>query len=157
MTTAAAVALSALVAGTLDITATGSLMRAQGVPFPRLMQGVASGAIGGAAFEGGAGTAAFGLLLHYCIASTWAVIYWILVHPWPALFSRPLLIGATYGVVVHLVMSGIVLPLSRLRRPFSWNAWLMQIPIHMFCVGIPIAWIQSHALQNHALQSYVLR
>ena len=147
MTTAGAVALSALVSGTLDVTATGSLMRAQGVPFRRLMQAVASGAMGGAAFEGGLATAAIGFTLHYCIAAIWATTYWILVHPWPALLSRPRLFGAAYGLAVHLVMSGVVLPLSRLRRPFSWKAWLTQIPIHMLCVGIPIAWMQSWLLR----------
>jgi len=147
MTTAGAIALSALVAGTLDLTATGSLIKAQGVPFRRLMQGVASGALGSAAFEGGVGTAAVGLLLHYCIASAWAVIYSVLADRWPALYVRPLAFGAVYGLAAHLIMSGIVLPLSRLRRPFSWKAWFMQIPIHMLCVGIPVAWIQSSTLR----------
>jgi len=151
VTSTGAIALSALIAGTLDVSATGSLMRAQGVPFRRLMQGVASGALGSAAFEGGVGTAALGFFLHYCIAAGWATIYWIAGHRWPVLFSWPLLLGAAYGLAVHLVMSGIVLPLSRLRRPFSWKAWLMQIPIHMLCVGIPIAWVQGW------LQSSVLR
>ncbi|MFP5229321.1 MAG: hypothetical protein ACLGXA_17050 [Acidobacteriota bacterium] len=147
MTTAAAIALSALVAGTLDVTATASLMGARGLPFRRVMQGVASGALGGAAFQGGLSTASIGFVLHYCIACAWATLYGIAALRWPALLARPLLLGVAYGLVVHFIMSGAVLPLSRLRSPFKWTAWLIQIPIHMVCVGIPIAWIQSLALR----------
>jgi hypothetical protein len=151
MMAAAAIGLSTLVAGTLDVSATGSLMRAQSVPFHRVLQGVASGALGPAAFDGGSSTAAVGLTCHYFIAFVWAAIYWIVSRRWPMLVSQPILWGALYGIVVHLIMSRIVLPLSRLRRPFSWKAWLMQIPIHMVCVGIAIAWIQSY-VQDHMLR-----
>ena len=140
----AAIALSALVAGTLDITATGALMKAQGVPFRRLLQGVASGALGRSAYEGGSRTAAIGLALHFLIAAFWATLYCAAAAQWRGLPAHPILFGAVYGVVVHLIMSRLVLPLSRLNRPFSWKAWLTQIPIHIVCVGIPIALVQSY-------------
>lgn len=142
------VAVSALVAGTLDIAATGAVMRAQTVPFRRLLQFVASGALGGSAFEGGAGIAAVGLVLHFLVAAIWAAIYYVSARVWPVLLVRPLLWGTLYGVVVHLAMSGVVVPLSRAaKRPFIWKAWLTQLGIHIVCVGVPIAVMQSYGLR----------
>lgn len=149
MTSLLAIALSALIAGTLDIAATGSLMRAQGTPFRRLLQFVASGALGPSALEGGSGTAIAGLALHFGVAGIWALIYFTLADRWPALGALPVLSGALYGAVVHVLMSRIVVPLSRAaKRPFSWKAWLTQLAIHIVCVGIPIAWVQSYWLSR---------
>jgi hypothetical protein len=144
MGTAGVVALSALAAGVLDISATGTLRKTQGVPFRKVLQGVASGAIGGAALEGGAGWAWVGLGLHFLIALIWAGIYFVAADVWPVLQDRPWLCGAIYGPLVHLVMSRVVLPLSRAKRPFSWEAWLTQLAIHVVCVGWPIALVQSY-------------
>jgi uncharacterized membrane protein YagU involved in acid resistance len=143
------IALSAAVAGVLDISATGLLSRAQGVPFSRLLQFVASGAMGTAAFEGGAGTAAIGLALHFLIATIWAVLYFSGANYWPVLMTRPLLCGVLYGLTVHLVMSRAVMPLSRApKRPFAWRAWLVQLAIHIVCVGLPIALLQSSQIRG---------
>jgi uncharacterized membrane protein YagU involved in acid resistance len=145
LTTIEIIGLSGCVAGVLDIGATGLVMKAQGTPFRRLLQFVASGALGPAAFEGGSKTAVFGLLLHFLIAWIWALIYWAAADQWPVMLLRPVLVGAGFGVVVHLVMSQVVVRLSRAaRRPFMWKAWLTQLVIHIVCVGLPIAIIQSY-------------
>ena len=145
MTAIEAIAVSAGVAGTLDIAATGTLMRAQGVPFTRLLQFVASGALGPSAMEGGRRTAGLGLALHFLIAVVWGGIYGVAAGASPMLLGRPVLFGAVFGVVVHLVMSRVVVPLSRApKRPFTWKAWLTQLVIHVVCVGLPIALVQSH-------------
>jgi hypothetical protein len=145
MTAAASIAVSAGVAGILDIAATGALMKAQGVPFTRLLQLVASGVLGGRALEGSGKTAGIGLLLHFLIAAVWAVIYYAASGRLPVLLARPAFCGVVYGVVVHLAMSRVVVPLSRAaKRPFLWKAWLTQLAIHVVCVGMPIALTQSY-------------
>jgi uncharacterized membrane protein YagU involved in acid resistance len=142
------IAWSGGVAGVLDLCATGSLMLAQGVPVRRMLQFIASGALGQKAFEGGTRTAATGLALHFLVAGIWAVAYFIAGGWWPAMLEEPWLYGALFGVVVHLVMSLVVVPLSRAPgRPFAWKAWLMQLAIHVVCVGVPIAVVQSHLLR----------
>jgi hypothetical protein len=41
-------------------------------------------------------------------------------------------------------MSFVVLPLSRgARRPFAWKPWLIQLAVHIVCVGLPIAVVQD--------------
>jgi uncharacterized membrane protein YagU involved in acid resistance len=138
------IAVSGAVAGALDIGATGLLRRAEGVPLHRLLQFIASGLMGTAAFEGGAGTQAIGFVLHFLIATIWAALYFSAANYWPVLVTRPLSCGALYGLTVHLVMSRVVVPLSRAaKRPFPWRAWLTQLAIHIVCVGLPIALVQS--------------
>lgn len=144
MTPIQTIALSGSIAGLLDITATGVLRRIQGVPFRRLLQFVASGVMGASAFEGDLGASSFGLLLHFGIALVWAAAYFFLSLHTPALLKHPLLYGSLYGIFVHLCMSLIVVPLSRTtRRPFTWAAWTIQLVIHVACVGIPIALVES--------------
>jgi uncharacterized membrane protein YagU involved in acid resistance len=139
------IAVSAAVAGALDIGATGLLRRAEGVPFRRLLPFIASGVMGTAAFEGGSGTPALGFVLHFLIATIWAALYFSAANYWPVLMTKPLSCGALYGLTVHLVMSRVVVPLSRAaKRPFAWRAWLTQLAIHIVCVGLPIALLQSN-------------
>jgi hypothetical protein len=50
---------------------------------------------------------------------------------------------------VHLVMSRVVMPLSGApKRPFTWKGWLLQLVIHITCVGLPIALLQSSRLMS---------
>ena len=143
------ITLSAVLAGALDISATGLVRRSEGVPFRRLLQFVASGMMGTAAFEGGANTAAIGLALHFLIAAIWAALYFSAANYWPVLMREPVLCGVLYGCVVHLVMSRVVMPLSRApKRPFTWKGWLLQLVIHIVCVGLPIALLQSSRLMS---------
>ena len=126
-------------AGTLDITATTTLFAMQGLSVRRLWQGIASGALGDAAFKGGNWTAAAGLCFHFIIALTVAAVYYAASRPLAVLVERPILSGAIYGVLVHLVMSRIVVPLSAApKRVFSMKAFLIQLIIHICFVGLPI-------------------
>ena len=138
------VVLAGCVAGVLDLAASTTVFLAQGVPFERLLQGIASGALGPAAFKGGRITAALGLFLHFVIAFVVAALYYSASRKWGALVESPVLYGALYGAAVHVVMSRIVLPLSRApRREFSVKAFLIQLGIHVLFVGLPIARIVS--------------
>lgn len=138
------IALSACLAGVLDICATSIVMTSQGVPIKRLLQFIASGALGPSAFDRGNWTAGIGLLFHFLIAGLVASIYYLVSRRLPIILDRPLLFGALYGIAVHLVMSRLVVPLSRApKRPFSTRAFLTQLVIHVLCVGLPIALTQS--------------
>jgi hypothetical protein len=143
-----AIALSGCLAGVLDLSATATVMTAQGVPVQRLLQFIASGALGTSAFNGGKRTAVIGLLFHFLIAVVAATIYYGMSRELPVSLGRPLLFGTLYGIAVHLVMSQIVVPRSRApRREFSVKAFLTQLVIHFVCVGLPIALMQSYLLR----------
>jgi len=145
MTGLGTIALAGLVAGTLDLTATSTLFVLQGMSVERLWQGIASGAMGDAAFKGGKRTAAVGLFFHFAITLTTTAIYYGFSRWLPVLVERPFLYGAAYGVMVHVVMNRVVLPLSAAaKRPFSAKAFLIQLVIHICFVGLPIALMIHH-------------
>jgi hypothetical protein len=104
----------------------------------RIFQGIASGILGAAAFEGGIPTAVLGVGLHFFIAFAIMAAGFAAGRRIPFLVQRPLLSGAMYGVGVYLFMNAIVLPLAGLGGsvpplPVLANGLL----IHIFGVGIP--------------------
>jgi hypothetical protein len=136
--------LAGLTTGVLDVICALTLNNLRGIPPTRTLQGVASGALGPKSFEGGRSTVALGLGFHFLIAVVAAAAYYAASRKLPILIEHAVLCGLLYGIVVHLFMSFIVLPLSLLQRPFSGKFFVAQLVIHMFCVGLPIALIVRH-------------
>jgi uncharacterized membrane protein YagU involved in acid resistance len=148
MTSLETISLAGLLSGTLDLTATSTSVKTQGIPVERLLQTIASGALGSSAFQRGKKTAALGLFFHFLIAFSVAFAYYAISRKLTALVDSPLFSGVVYGSAVHLVMSRIVVPLSAApKRDFSAKAFLTQLIIHIFCVGLPIALIVSRFSQ----------
>ena len=127
-----------LIAGILDITV--AFIR-WGNP-ARILRGIAGGLLGPSAFQGGAGTAALGLALHFSIALSAAVVYYAASRKLAFLRQRAVVWGMFYGIAVYMVMSWIVVPLSALpksKAPFTLTGLILSLLTHMFCVGLPIA------------------
>ena len=135
------VLIGGLVAGTFDITYACTFWAIKrGVAPTRVFQSVASGLLGDASFTGGARTAALGLFLHYFIATSMAVTYWLFARKWTDLWQKPWVYGPLYGVLLYGIMNYIVVPLSA-ANPGSRNLlWvLLSIAVHAFLIGTPIA------------------
>jgi hypothetical protein len=133
---------SALIVGVLDIVYAILFSYARsGTPPVRLLQSVASGALGRDAFAGGGTTAAIGLGFHFLIAFIVTGVFFAAAARLPALTARPVVIGALYGVAVYLVMNFMVIPLSRIGpRPLPPAVVLVTgVLVHMFLIGVPIA------------------
>jgi uncharacterized membrane protein YagU involved in acid resistance len=133
---------AALIAGALDIIyAIGFSYLRSGTPPARLLQSVASGALGRDAFTGGNTTAALGLGFHFLIAFIVTAIFFAAAARAPALTRRPLVVGALYGIAVYVVMNFVVIPLSRIGpRPLPATIVIVTgVLVHMFLVGAPIA------------------
>lgn len=137
-----AIALSCLIAGTLDISDALIFYGLRGVPPTRLLQGIASGLLGRASFTQGARSAVLGLLLHYFIATTVATIYIVASRHLP-LSRRPFLYGSLYGIVVYIMMNYVVLPLSKIGpRPTPPLIPLINgVAALILFIGLPIAFI----------------
>jgi hypothetical protein len=133
------------IAGTLDILAAFTMQLANGVAPVRVLQAIASGALGRDAFSGGNATALLGLVLHFTIAFGAATVYYTASRFWSFLRRHAVVAGLAYGVVVYLVMQYVVLPLSRVNfRPAPWRTVAILVVVHMFCVGLPIALASRH-------------
>jgi len=130
-----------LVAGTLDIIyACGFWWLRNGVPAGRILQSIAAGLLGEASFAGGAATAALGLVLHYFIATSMSVVYYLVSGMWPLLRQRPWLCGAGYGVLLYVVMNYVVVPLSAAKPSSMDPLWVAcSIVVHILLIGTPIA------------------
>jgi hypothetical protein len=139
-----------LLCGVLDITAAcvNSWIQAGRTP-AMVLKGVASALWGPAATGGGAGMAAIGLAMHFTVALTWTLVFYLLGRRVAFLRTAPLLIvGPLYGVVVFAAMNYGTLPfLSWLRSvylgtPPRWpgSMGVPQLLIHMAFVGLPIVW-----------------
>jgi hypothetical protein len=131
-----AIAVGGLVAGALDLTQALILF---GTRVPLV---VAGGLLGPAAFHGGAGTYALGVLLHFSIAISAAAFYYAASRRLVFLTQHPLVCGLFYGCGVNQVMSLVVLPLSALhdRGPFKLHDLLLGLVVHMVLIGLPISY-----------------
>ena len=143
MTRVHPVVLGGLAVGVLDIVAAFAVRYAFTRTSPvRVLQGIASGLMGPAAFRGGAGAALLGVALHFVIAFGAAGVYYAVSRKWRYLVNHPIVSGVVYGVIVHWVMNSIVLPMSRLpfgatAPPFSFT--VTMVGVHVLFVGLPIA------------------
>jgi len=136
-----------LVAGTLDIVyACVFWGLKRGVPATRIFQSVAAGLLGKASFDGGGWTAALGLALHFFIALSMSVAYYLVARRWPLLHRRPILGGAAYGLLLYGVMNYVVVPLSAAGPGSRDPLWIaLSIAVHVAFVGIPIAVLTRRA------------
>ena len=138
-----------IVAGTLDISYACAFWAVKlGVPARRILQSVAAGLLGEAAFQGGAATAALGLALHFLIAVSMSVTYYLVSRRWSLLWRRPLACGALYGLILYGVMNYIVVPLSAAGSGSRDPLWIgLTVAVHALLIGIPIAWFTRLAHQ----------
>jgi hypothetical protein len=109
----------------------------------RVMQSVASGVLGSAAYAGGGATAVLGVVLHFFIATTVTAVFYFASRKLRVLLEHAVPAGLVYGVGVYLFMNFVVLPLSafppRPAPPLSGR--IIGMLIIMFCIGLPVALI----------------
>ena len=136
-----------LIAGTLDIVyACVYWALKRDVPAQRILQSVAAGLLGEASFDGGWATAGLGLTLHYLIAVSMSVVYYLAARRLPLLRRRPLVCGAGYGLLLYAVMNYVVVPLSAAGPGSKDPLWIaLTIAVHALLIGIPIALAVRHA------------
>ena len=136
-----------LLAGTLDIVYACVFWAVRAdIPPTRIFQSVAAGLLGEASFQGGASTAALGLFLHFLIACTMALVYYVAARRWPVFARRPVPLGVAYGLLLYVVMNLVVVPLSAASPGSRDPTWIaLTVAVHAFLVGLPIAWFAGRA------------
>jgi hypothetical protein len=125
----------------MDITAASIQTMIAGRSPVRMLQGIAMGWFGRASLDGGMLTAVVGFVTHFFIATTWAASYWFASRRFPVLVRHAWVCGTVFALLVYEVMYEIVMPLSAIHRriPRTPQAVLIQVLIHITCVGLPIA------------------
>jgi hypothetical protein len=136
------IAGATLLVGTLDISDAFIFYGLRGISPIGILQGIASGVLGRAAFGMGQRAALLGLFFHFFIAFSATCVFLLAARKLP-LAHRPWLYGALFGVALYIVMNYIVLPLSKIGlRPMPPLVPLVNgIAALVFCIGIPLAFI----------------
>jgi hypothetical protein len=137
-----AVLLGGGIAATLDIVyAIVSIAVRFGEGPLWVLQSVASGWLGRAAFSSGVTGGVIGLASHYSILLIAAALYLAVSRRWPVLRSQAIACGALFGVLVYLFMNFVVLPLSAFPFKLTYPPLrlLEGFASHAMLVGIPIA------------------
>lgn len=130
-----------LTAGVLDSLDAVVAFGFKGLNPIQVLQYVASGVLGGNAFQGGLPAAALGAALHFFIAFVVAAVYYAASRKLTVLYRHPAIWGPAYGVAVYLFMNFLVLPFSAVpQSPFSGALFLNGVFGHAIFVGFPIAW-----------------
>lgn len=123
-----------------------------GVGFSRIWQGVASGLLGReAAREGGWNTVILGIFLHFTVAFCIAAVYYAGTLLIPFLLRHPVLSGLIYGVIAHVVMNFVIIPLSAIGAAGAYTlpSFLNSIIGHAFLVGLPVALIAAWSARKN--------
>jgi uncharacterized membrane protein YagU involved in acid resistance len=137
-----AILVGGLIAGTCDILyATIYSWFKAAVPPTKILQSVASGLLGADAYNGGTPVAVLGLGLHFFMALVFAAVYVNAARSWRVLVEKPILCGATFGLLIYLFMNLVVLPLSRFPNQHfpSTLTLVTSIIVHTLLFGVPIA------------------
>ena len=140
------VVLGGAVGATFDIVYAILFTSWRGIPPERLLQTVASGLLGKAAYDGGWPVAMLGLGLHYAIVIVAAALFYAVARRWAWLREEPVTAGLAYGVAIYGFMNFVVLPLSAYPYPlrFPLLATATGLLAHM-AVGLSIALITRRA------------
>ncbi|HKU60405.1 MAG TPA: hypothetical protein VJQ44_04245 [Gemmatimonadales bacterium] len=136
-------------AGALDISYAWLFWAVKaGIGAQRIFQSVAAGLLGKASFSGGWPTAFLGLGLHFFIATSMSLTYYLVARRRPFLREHPLACGAGYGLVLYGIMNFVVVPLSAASGGSKDPLWVaLSVAVHMLFIGIPIALFTRLALE----------
>lgn len=142
------IVLAGLTSGLIDLVYASAQTVFKGGSALRPWMGVASGLIGAAARNGGAGVALLGVVLHFVITFGAAAILTLILWSLPWFVKRPLVTGVLFGFGFLLVMDYVILPLSAIGRPiYVGQGFLTAIPGHVIMMGLPIAWFVARGIR----------
>ena len=141
ITPGAAIFYGGLIAGILDATdGVVAYYFIGGLNPIQVLQFIASGFYGAAAFQKGISGALVGLLAHFFIAFAVAAIYVGATRFLPMSRRDAAMWGMTYGAAVFILLNLVVLPHTAVGKSrFSLPLLLNGVLAHAFFVGLPIA------------------
>lgn len=122
----------------------------QGIGPIRILQGIAAGALGRASFHGGIGTTLLGAGFQWLIGFGYVLAYALVSRRIGLLRAHPHRYGIAYGMLLYLVMTNVVVPLSAAPQPAHPNMAWMLANVPMFAVfGVIAAVYARRAVRVH--------
>jgi uncharacterized membrane protein YagU involved in acid resistance len=132
-----------LLVATLDISAACIQTYIKAGKGPQaVLRYLASAVFGQEAFTGSRIMIFFGLLFHYIIAMSFALLFFWLAKKIPSLLKQKILTAIVYAVFMWSFMEFIVLPLTRLpHRTIVFSNALIAIGILLICISLPLSFM----------------
>jgi hypothetical protein len=122
--------------------------------FESLLQYIASGLAGRAAFASGwagVGYAALGFAIHLALSAGFVVVFALALAPQVRSRRFAVTSGLAYGVAIWLFMNAVVLPLGRSTHERFFDGYYLAFLIdHALLVGLPIALILTAGVHRAA-------
>jgi len=140
-----------LAAGAFDLVYASTFwwIKADVMPM-RIGQSIAAGLLGSEASRaGGWPTSLLGVALHFFIISVMVATYYFVAKRVAVLWEKWAMYGLLYGIVLFVVMSYVVVPLSAVggSGPKEMSLWVgLSIFVHML-IGAACAWAAKKALR----------
>ena len=131
-----------LVAGTLDISENIIFNAFRHITPNMIFQYIASGLVDGESFRMGVASVVLGVGIHYTIAMTWTVVFYLLSRKLLLLTRQAAICGIVYGGLVYMIMNFVVLPLTRVphaRAAVTVASRISGVLALLFCIGLMIA------------------
>jgi hypothetical protein len=120
-----------------------------GNPWTRPWKGVASGLLGRAANDGGIGTVAIGITLHFFICLAAAALLYFIASRAKWVPRQWIVLGILHGLAVLAVMNYVILPLSAIGRSiYPMSNMHVTAFFHILLVGWPTAFFIARALRQ---------
>jgi hypothetical protein len=135
-----------VIAGAIDLTFACVFNGIRsGISPVRILDIIASGVLGKAAFDGGAAVAALGFAAHFFILIVAAAIYYAASRRLALLRSHAYLSGMAFGAGIYATMHLVVLPLSAAPVfKFAWVPFVCDFAVHVLLLGPAIALAVRH-------------
>ncbi|MCI4567879.1 hypothetical protein [Lysobacter sp. CFH 32150] len=146
--TASAIALGGVAVGTLDAIFATIFWGLRDVPAIRIFQSIAAGLLGKTSFNGGIATAWLGAGLHYFIATTMVLAYYLVAKRYRVLSQRPIAYGLAYGLFLYVFMQYVVVPLSAATQGKFHLDWVASSIVVHALLGVICAWFARRALRR---------
>lgn len=140
-----ACAIAGLIAGSLDLLYVFVFHGLRGVSPERILQYIASGLQGAAAFQGGHASAALGAAAHYFILIVAAGLFLAASRRWSWLVREAATAGVLFGTAIYIAMRFVIVPLSAVTVGNSTTlAQVTNLLMHLFVIGPAITLALRH-------------
>ncbi len=135
--------IAGLLVGTLDIIAACvHYFIKTGKGAEMVLQYIASGVFGEAAFIGGDIMIAWGLLLHYIIAVSFAFLFFAVYPLLQQRIKSKMLIAVLYGIFMWVITECVIVPLSNTpKQALTLSKAVIDIVVLTICIGLPLVLI----------------
>ena len=135
------ISLTGFIAGTLDIMTAMILFYINTGNDPQIvLKYISSAILGPQAFKEGLEIVFLGLVLHYIIAYSFTILFFMLYPKISFLSKNKYVSGIVYGVIIWMIMNLAIVPFSRANQaPFDLKGVITGVLIIILMVGLPVS------------------